>query len=492
MPKAHAPQMQAVPQWLILGAFPTDDRRMSGWLFDGPPGESDFRPAAGEEFGGRVWIPYKPDKPFIDFLVAPLSHPQQSWCFAYAATYVFSPCRQKVHWLAGSDDGLVVWIDGRLAHTYDAGRGLTLDQDPVTVTLEPGWHTLLCKVTQHEFNWGLSLRMDAAAPSAARGLVYSLRRPPLKQLAVARACTGRFVARGAPRARVGSDGEFFASVRTVLFNDSLQPALDVRVTLCGADRRAFAQVDLGAWAPLAARELVLDLRDPAFFRAVEDRTGLTWNIASSRGAQSLPFDSAPVAEAFLKTVLGFEVPPQADATLAVPRVFRGQPAEIRLVPVSEAALAREIQWPDLPGRTAGAEETAAGQLTVKLQTPVGMPPLVARITFGQPAQLELATRLRLLVDNPQADRAAAAPHVRAALRAAADGEAGAFFQALGKAAATLAQKAPDRRGQTVTLVGHAHIDMNWLWTSPETVKCCHDTFRQVLAFMDEFPQFTFS
>jgi len=50
---------------------------------------------------------------------------------------------------------------------------------------------------------------------------------------------------------------------------------------------------------------------------------------------------------------------------------------------------------------------------------------------------------------------------------------------------------PDRKGDIAHVVGHAHIDMNWLWTYPETVASCHDTFRQVIAFMDEFEGFTF-
>lgn len=48
------------------------------------------------------------------------------------------------------------------------------------------------------------------------------------------------------------------------------------------------------------------------------------------------------------------------------------------------------------------------------------------------------------------------------------------------------------RGQSVSLIGHAHIDMNWLWRWPETVQVCQATFRQVIRFMAEFPDFRFS
>ena len=45
---------------------------------------------------------------------------------------------------------------------------------------------------------------------------------------------------------------------------------------------------------------------------------------------------------------------------------------------------------------------------------------------------------------------------------------------------------------TIYCVGHAHIDMNWMWSWPETVAVTNDTFATVLKLMDEFPQFRFS
>ena len=41
-------------------------------------------------------------------------------------------------------------------------------------------------------------------------------------------------------------------------------------------------------------------------------------------------------------------------------------------------------------------------------------------------------------------------------------------------------------------VSHAHIDMNWMWSWPETVAVANDTFHTVVALMDEFPGFIFS
>ena len=43
---------------------------------------------------------------------------------------------------------------------------------------------------------------------------------------------------------------------------------------------------------------------------------------------------------------------------------------------------------------------------------------------------------------------------------------------------------------TIHVIGHAHMDMNWLWTYSETMQMCNDNLRQAVAFMDEFPDYT--
>jgi alpha-mannosidase len=43
---------------------------------------------------------------------------------------------------------------------------------------------------------------------------------------------------------------------------------------------------------------------------------------------------------------------------------------------------------------------------------------------------------------------------------------------------------------TIQVIGHAHMDMNWLWTTTETMQMCNDNLRQVVAFMKEFPDYT--
>jgi alpha-mannosidase len=64
--------------------------------------------------------------------------------------------------------------------------------------------------------------------------------------------------------------------------------------------------------------------------------------------------------------------------------------------------------------------------------------------------------------------------------------------AVARAEELLAPIAAVAKTYTIFCVGHGHIDMNWMWSWPETVAVTHDTFATVLKLMDEFPQFRFS
>ncbi|MDQ2798473.1 MAG: glycosyl hydrolase-related protein [Armatimonadota bacterium] len=56
---------------------------------------------------------------------------------------------------------------------------------------------------------------------------------------------------------------------------------------------------------------------------------------------------------------------------------------------------------------------------------------------------------------------------------------------------TLLALAPMTRQYDVYYVGHAHIDMNWLWTWPETIDVCHRTWDSAMHLMDLYPDFGF-
>ena len=52
--------------------------------------------------------------------------------------------------------------------------------------------------------------------------------------------------------------------------------------------------------------------------------------------------------------------------------------------------------------------------------------------------------------------------------------------------------AGEAKSYRVIFAGHAHIDMNWMWSFQETVAATVATFRTMLDIMDEYPEFCFS
>ena len=62
---------------------------------------------------------------------------------------------------------------------------------------------------------------------------------------------------------------------------------------------------------------------------------------------------------------------------------------------------------------------------------------------------------------------------------------------IAKARAELAPVAAVTRKYDVYYIGHAHIDMNWLWTWPETIDVCRRTWNTAMNLMKEFPDFHF-
>ncbi|MCQ2424799.1 MAG: hypothetical protein MJ070_01520 [Lachnospiraceae bacterium] len=61
-----------------------------------------------------------------------------------------------------------------------------------------------------------------------------------------------------------------------------------------------------------------------------------------------------------------------------------------------------------------------------------------------------------------------------------------------KAEEMLLPMSAEAKEYKLILAGHAHIDMNWMWSWPETVASTIATFTTMLNIMDEYPEFCFS
>ncbi len=77
----------------------------------------------------------------------------------YLKTSVHSDRRVTVDLKLGSDDGIVVWLNGSKVHSNNVGRAAVLDQDTQAVTLEKGKNDLLVKVVNTGGRGGFGYRV---------------------------------------------------------------------------------------------------------------------------------------------------------------------------------------------------------------------------------------------------------------------------------------------------------------------------------------------
>lgn len=68
----------------------------------------------------------------------------------------------------------------------------------------------------------------------------------------------------------------------------------------------------------------------------------------------------------------------------------------------------------------------------------------------------------------------------------------AFTKSLEQFYSILEPMQQDIKEYTAHLIGHAHIDMNWLWLWPETIDVCKNTFSTMLNLLNTYPDFRFS
>ena len=84
--------------------------------------------------------------------------------YAFAEIYVGAAQRATLH--AGSDDGMRVWLNGKLVHSVLEKRKHKVSTDQVPVQLEAGVNRLLVKVCELNGAWGFSVRINDAQQNA--------------------------------------------------------------------------------------------------------------------------------------------------------------------------------------------------------------------------------------------------------------------------------------------------------------------------------------
>ena len=168
-------------EWMVLGEFPNP-----------PSGDEPFynhaEPCVGcdtdylTEHGGEVgivpveglahlrpdgssasWFSYVSPTDTIDFIDALKGRPHEN-TVAYAYTTVVREKVGAMRLAIGSDDGVMVWVNGGPVHRHVVGRGIVPDNDIIPVSLHAGTNSILIKIEQGQYGWGFCARLLGEAP----------------------------------------------------------------------------------------------------------------------------------------------------------------------------------------------------------------------------------------------------------------------------------------------------------------------------------------
>lgn len=93
-------------------------------------------------------------------------------CVGYLLCKVDADAERDVLLKTGSDDGIVVFLNGQRVYTKDVPRPLTVDEDTVPLRLRQGENELLLKVVQGGGNWQGVARLCDAAGRAVPGVRF--------------------------------------------------------------------------------------------------------------------------------------------------------------------------------------------------------------------------------------------------------------------------------------------------------------------------------
>jgi alpha-glucosidase (family GH31 glycosyl hydrolase) len=142
--------------WQRLGPFPWDRDQ-------GAPGLETLERAieAGQRLPRRVeghrWQPLERPDDAGPIDLKPIS--RDDWVYAYASTRFELDQPTALMIRAGSDDGLVLWVNQQRVIDAERPREFKPGEDQATVRLGPGQHRVVARISQNQADWKFDVRL---------------------------------------------------------------------------------------------------------------------------------------------------------------------------------------------------------------------------------------------------------------------------------------------------------------------------------------------
>jgi len=149
-----------ITAWLLRGTYSisTSNTRDFDFLssLGGETKKFNIKEIISEGLDKNSWLPITPNSYIINFQEFFGKSPNK---VCYALTFIESQETQPVIIKCGSDDGIKIFLNGKMIHNNNIWRGVTPDEDVIKANLNKGLNTLLVKVNNGEGGFEFCLKI---------------------------------------------------------------------------------------------------------------------------------------------------------------------------------------------------------------------------------------------------------------------------------------------------------------------------------------------
>ena len=173
-----------IKEWLVLGPFFPEDLETD--FLASANGEAFANPKPGDtvtttEGKTLTWTVYRSEKNIVNLLHAAGNH-REAVCYTFCLLESDRGGDGEI--LVGSDDGVVVFLNGQRVHTQIVRRPIVIDEDRVAVSLRSGKNRCLMKVSNGYQNWALTARVFPPTRAVIAGVIANETGKPLSNAIV--------------------------------------------------------------------------------------------------------------------------------------------------------------------------------------------------------------------------------------------------------------------------------------------------------------------
>jgi alpha-galactosidase len=168
---ARERERDMILDWQIIGPFPSPEPgqvslAMKTELEQGfarvGEGFVDLSQSYSQDGNGGAKLAWKSVKAGRGHVRLDRQFGQKEWAIAYGYAEIDSVHPREAVLKCGSDDGIKIWLNGKVVHEHEVGRGYSPGSDEVTVQLKAGTNRMLVKCDNYRGAWGFGVELPRA------------------------------------------------------------------------------------------------------------------------------------------------------------------------------------------------------------------------------------------------------------------------------------------------------------------------------------------